>query len=329
MKIDDETLFYDLNSPLPATSDDILKLLSLSDNHTLNLLTLASRYRHRYFGNTVSLQLLKNGKSGHCTENCSYCAQSSISLAEINAYPLKSPEELAEGAGEAAEIKAERYCMALSGGRVSDSEIDSLCKSLETIKRRHRIKTCCSIGFITEKQARRLKEAGLDRINHNLNTSSAYYSRICTTHTHKDRIDNILRCKNAGLEICSGGIIGQGETASDRADFFWELREIQPDSIPVNFFIPVPGTPFASLKNDLTPMRCLKILSILRLVFPDGDLRLAGGREYHLRTLQPLAFHAVNSIFVRGYLTQGGEDENEALEMIRDAGFEAKAGGSE
>ena len=161
-------------------------------------------------------------------------------------------------------------------------------------------------------------------MNHNLNTSRNFYPNICTTHSFDDRLNNLELCKNVGLEICSGGIVGQGESKDDIINFMYSLKKIEPDSIPINFLMPIKGTPFEKKGTDLTPYYCLKVLILARFLFPDKDIRAAGGREYHLRSLQPLALYVINSIFVSGYLTTGGQSTEEALSMIQDVGFEYK-----
>ena len=198
-------------------------------------------------------------------------------------------------------------------------------EAIRTIKEEVGIEICCSLGFVNLEQARRLRAAGLDRVNHNLNTSARYYPSICTTHTYDDRVQNLTVCQEAGLEICSGGIVGQGESDEDIIDMLMALQQIGPKSLPINFLIPVDGTPFAQMKHKLTPMRCLKVLAVARLLHPKVELRVAGGREYHLRSLQPMALFLVNSIFVDGYLTEGGQGRDEAFRMIEDAGFEVVA----
>jgi biotin synthase len=179
------------------------------------------------------------------------------------------------------------------------------------------------LGLLTDDQARRLKTAGLDRVNHNLNTSRRYYGEICTTHTFQDRVDTIDRCRAAGLEICSGGIVGQGETDDDIIDMFMTLREIAPEAVPVNFLIPIPGTPLGGTVTRLNPRRCLKVLALARFLNPTSEVRAAGGWEYHMRSLKPLALYIVDSIFATGYLTTGGTSVGEIRKMIDDMGFEA------
>ncbi len=299
-----------------------LEVLSVSDEDSLELVAKVWRVRSHYHGKRVQVQVLSNAKSGLCSEDCHYCSQSCISTAEIPRYPLKQPGSLLNEAWEAHRLQAKRLCMGLSGRTLTDTEVETLCEVIHAIKTEVGIKTCCSLGFLTPEQARRLREAGLDRVNHNLNTSERYYPTICSTHTFADRVRNLQICRSAGLELCSGGIVGQGETDEDIVDLLLTLRQIGPDSIPINFLIPVPGTPFQNRETGLTPLRCLRILALARLLLPQKDIRVAGGREIHLRSLQPMALFLANSIFVNGYLTEDGQPQNEALRMVADLGFE-------
>lgn len=297
-------------------------ILNCPDKDLLSLIDAAYRVRNYYFSNIVHLQVLTNAKSGICQENCHYCSQSSISTAEVAQYPLMAKDELQKEAIRAKELRAKRFCMALSGRSPSDKEIDNLCEIIIAIKEKTRISLCCSIGLLKEDQAKRLKAAGLDRVNHNLNTSEAFYSRICSSHSYQDRMQTLTNCRAAGLEICSGGIFGMGETHEDVIDLLLALRKIEAVSIPLNFLIPVKGTPFEDRAGNLTPRQCLKMLCLARLLLPDREIRIAGGREYHLRSLQPLALYAANSIFVAGYLTTSGQPAEEAWQMVEDLGFE-------
>ena len=303
------------------------QVLACPDEDVLTLLQAAYRVRRRFCGNLVHVQVLSNAKSGLCPEDCHYCSQSSVAKAEIDRYPLKATQKLVDEARAAADANAKRYCMALSGRAVTDHEVDHLCQVIRQIKVERPISICCSLGFATDEQFRRLREAGLDRVNHNLNTSARYYEQICSTHTYQDRLANIHRCQQADLEVCSGGIVGQGETDEDIIDMLLALRQLDPKSVPLNFLIPIAGTPFEQRGDELTPRRCLKVLALARLLHPRVDLRVAGGREYHLRSLQPLALYAANSIFVAGYLTTEGQCADEACQMIADMGFELEVEG--
>jgi len=311
------------------TFEECVRVIEFPNEDILLLLNAAYDVRKKFVGNTVQVQLLKNIKSGKCSEDCHYCSQSSISQADIEKYPLKPLEEIYNNAKIAKENKAIRYCMAMSSVKYSDKTIDVLANSIKKIKEDIGIELCCSLGFLTPEQAIKLKKAGLDRVNHNLNTSKDYYPSICTTHKYEQRVANIKLCQDTGLEICSGGIIGQGESKEDIISMFLELKQINPNSIPLNFLIPVKGTPFENKSTGLNPLYCLKILCLARFMFPDKDIRAAGGREYHLRSLQPLALYAANSIFVSGYLTTDGQSIPEGLKMVEDMGFDIEIEGSD
>ncbi|MFH2046539.1 MAG: biotin synthase BioB [Pseudomonadota bacterium] len=300
------------------------KVLACPDIKMLALLDSAYTVRYHYFKNIVHIQLLTNAKSGLCKEDCHYCSQSKISEADIKKYPLMPKDKLVGEALKAAKLNAKRYCMALSGTGPSDNEIDALCDIIRTIKTNSNISLCCSTGFLSMEKAKKLKDAGLDRVNHNLNTSKRFHPMMCTTHSYEDRLNTIYTCRKAGLEVCSGGIVGQGETDEDIIDLLLTLREINAESIPINFLVPIKGTPFEDKTQNLTPQRCLKILCLARLLNPDKEIRAAGGREYHLRSLLPLALYAANSIFVAGYLTTSGQTAEEAKDMIDDLGFDSE-----
>ena len=309
------------------TYEQALAALQAPDDDFPFLFHAAWQVRHRFFGKRVQIQVLSNAKSGLCGEDCHYCSQSCVSQAEIASYPLKARERLLQEAREAGRLRARRFCMGLSGRTLADSEVEALCEAIRAIRTEVGIPLCCSLGFLTLEQARRLRAAGLGRVNHNLNTSERYYPFICTTHTFADRMRNLMICREAGLEICSGGILGQGERDEDIVDMLMALKAVGPASVPLNFLIPVEGTPFARIDHRLTPLRCLKVLAVARLLHPTADLRVAGGREYHLRSLQPMALFLVNSIFVNGYLTESGQPQDEALRMIHDLGFEIELEG--
>lgn len=309
-----------------ALDDEILTraechvVLKAPDEDLLALLHAAFTVRARYFGKTVRLQMLQNAKSGACQEDCHYCSQSAVSTAAIDRYNLLPQSQMIEGARRAAASKAQRYCIVISGRSPLDREIEEIAGAVRAIKGELPIQICCSLGLMNEAQAMRLKAAGVDRVNHNLNTSEAFHGSICTTHTFDDRLATIRNARAAGLEICSGGIVGMGEADDDLIDLAMALREVKPDSIPVNTLHPVTGTPLENC-DHLTPQRCLKVLCLFRFVHPRTEIRIAGGREHNLRSLQPLALYPADSVFVNGYLTTPGAPAPEVWGMIRDLGF--------
>lgn len=303
------------------SQEQALAILECPDEELLDLMAAAYRVRHKWFNNEVQLYFLMNAKSGLCPEDCSYCSQSKVSEAEIPRYNLLSREKLLDGARVAAERQARTYCIVISARGPNEREMQAVTSIVPEIKQRYNLKICACLGLLTSEQARQLKACGVDRVNHNLNTSDDYYEEICSTHTFDDRLGTLRAVRDAGLEMCSGGIIGLGERPSDIVDMAITLRDLGVHSIPVNFLNPIDGTPLAG-RSDLTPRHCLKVIAMFRLANPDREIRLAGGREMHLGSLQSLALYAANSIFVGDYLTTKGQPPEADYQMIRDLGFE-------
>jgi biotin synthase len=301
--------------------DDALEILSAPDQELFQLLAAAYRVRYRYFGNTVQLYFLMNAKSGLCPEDCHYCSQSKVADTPIPRYRILDQETLLAAAKVAAERQAKTYCLVLSGRGPSEREMLAVEKVVPEIKSQFGLKVCACLGLLTTQQAQRLKACGVDRVNHNLNTSESHYEKICTTHTYADRLATLEEVRAAGLELCSGGIIGMGEQQEDVVDMALTLRRLEVESIPLNFLNSIDGTPLQKTGN-LNPRQCLKTLCMFRLVNPSRELRIAGGRELHLRSLQPMGLLPANSIFVGDYLTTKGQAPDEDYRMIEDLGFE-------
>ena len=298
-----------------------LSILRSADEEMLDLLVASYRVRHFYFGRRVDLNFLINAKSGLCGEDCGYCSQSRTSTADIPRYDLVAPEEILEGARQAAQRKAKTYCTVLSGRSPTDQDLDVIVQVVPKIKKAHGLKICLSAGLLSLEQARRLKACGVDRINHNLNTSRRFYPSICTTHSYDDRLATLRAVRQAGLEICSGGIVGMGEEDVDVVELALQLGELQVEAVPVNFPLPIPGTALEGV-GQLNPRYCLKVLALFRLANPRCELRIAAGRELHLGPLQPLGLYPANSIFVGDYLTAKGQSPEEDYRMIEALGFE-------
>lgn len=303
------------------TAEDAQAILAAPDSELLDLMAAAYRVRRHYFGNGVQLYFLMNAKSGLCPEDCSYCSQSKVSEAEIPRYNLLNREKLLAGAAAAAERQAKTYCIVISARGPNEREIAAIEQIVPEIKQRYGLNICACLGLLTPDQADRLAACGVNRVNHNLNTSAEHYGEICSTHTYQDRLDTLQAVRSAGMELCSGGIIGMGEQPRDVVAMAIELRDLGVESIPVNFLNPIEGTPLAGTA-ELSPSYCLKVLAMFRLVNPSRELRIAGGRELRLRSLQPLGLYAANSIFVGDYLTTKGQMPEADYAMIRDLGFE-------
>lgn len=303
------------------TSDEALELLRTPDEDLLALLDAAFLVRREYFGLSVQLYFLMNAKSGLCPEDCNYCSQSKVSSAPVPKYNILQRDKLLAAAELAARRQAKTYCLVISARGPNEREMKAVEEIVPEIKAKYGLDICACLGLLTAEQARRLKACGVDRVNHNLNTSEEYYAKICSTHTHADRVRTLNHVRDAGLELCSGGIVGMGETQADVVSMAMQLRELRTESIPVNFLNSIDGTPLEKT-SDLTPQDCLRTLAMFRMVNPTSELRISGGRELHLRTLQPLGLYPANSVFVGDYLTTEGQPPEEDYRMIRDLGFE-------
>ncbi|WP_008315111.1 biotin synthase BioB [Leptolyngbya sp. PCC 6406] len=299
-------------------------VLAAADEEILAQLHAAYRVRRHYWGNRVRLHFLLNAQSGLCPEDCHYCSQSKISTAEIEKYPLMAQEKVLAAAERAHTLKAGTFCMVISGRSPSESTFSRVLETVRAVKAQYPMKICACLGLLDDDQTRRLAAAGVDRVNHNLNTAENYHGDICTTHRFQDRVDTVAAVKAAGLTTCSGGILGLGESPDDVIDLALSLRELQVTSVPVNFLIPIPGTPFRD-RNTLSPQQCLRMLCLFRFLLPSQEIRIAGGREVHLRSLQPLGLYAANSIFIGDYLTTPGQAAQTDFAMIQDAGFVLEA----
>jgi biotin synthase len=303
------------------TPEECRAVLYAPDEEVLALLSAAYSVRKTFCGNKVHIHVLMNAKSGLCPEDCNYCSQSRLSTADISKYAMVSQDRLLEAAGAAKEAKAKRFCIVTSGRGATWGEIEYLSEAVRSIRDEVGIKVCCCVGLLDEPKARALKDAGVDRLNHNLNTSEEFYSEICSTHTYQDRLDTLQAARSAGLNLCTGAIFGMGESDDDVIDTLMALRDLAPRSIPINFLIPIEGTPLQDV-HRLTPYQCLRILCLARFLNPRQEIRISGGREFHLRSLQAMALYPANSLFVEGYLTTPGQSREDAWQLIEDMGFE-------
>lgn len=301
--------------------ESAVAILKSSDDELLDLVAAAHRLRRKHFGKSVQLYFLVNAKSGLCPEDCGYCSQSKLSTAPIAKYRMLSTDQLLDGARVAAERGSKTYCIVISGRAPSEREMVAVEQVVPLVKEQFDMKICACLGLLSPALAARLKACGVDRVNHNLNTSREHYDEICSTHTYEDRLSTLQHVRAAGLELCSGGIIGLGESAEDLVSMAFELRELRVESIPLNFLHAIEGTPLEQ-SVGLTPQQCLRALCMMRFVNPSSELRIAGGREKHLRTLQPLGLYVANSIFVGDYLTTKGQAPEADYQMIADMGFE-------
>lgn len=287
----------------------------------MQLVTAASQVRRTHFGNTVKVNYLVNLKSGLCPEDCGYCSQRLGSQAEILRYSWLSSEETAQQAEAGLRTGASRVCLVASGRGPSDRDVERVASMVGSIRDHSpAAEVCACLGLLKDGQADRLAEAGVDAYNHNINTAESHHQNIVTTHTYTDRVRTVEQAKNAGLSPCSGLIVGMEETDEQLVEALFALREMGADSIPINFLMPFDGTPLAGTW-ELTPHRALTIVCLARLICPGREIRIAAGREIHLRSLQPLALEAANSLFLGDYLTSHGEAAAEDLRMLADHGF--------
>ncbi|MCY8094073.1 biotin synthase BioB [Bacillus haynesii] len=307
-----------------VTEKEALSILECPDDEVLLLMHAAFQIRKRYYGKKVKLNMIMNAKSGLCPENCGYCSQSSISKAPIDSYRMVDKTTLLEGAKRAHDLNIGTYCIVASGRGPSNREVNQVVDAVKEIKETYGLKVCACLGLLKPEQAERLKEAGVDRYNHNINTSKTNHSSITTSHTYDDRVNTVETAKKSGMSPCSGVIVGMKETKQDVVDMAKSLKALDADSIPVNFLHAIDGTPLEGV-NELNPLYCLKVLALFRFINPTKEIRISGGREVNLRSLQPLGLYAANSIFVGDYLTTAGQNETEDHKMLHDLGFEVES----
>lgn len=310
------------------TRDEARQVLSAPPEQLLALLGAAYRVRHATFARKVHIHVLENAKLGACPEDCGFCSQSSKFGSPGGEAPILDVEGLIAGARRAHAARAKRYCMVTATRGPSTRDLDVICAATERIKAEFDLEVCASLGLLTEAKAARLAAAGVDRFNHNLETSARHFDAIVSTHSFADRVATVQMARAAGMTVCSGGIVGLGESEDDLLDLAYTLRELQADSVPVNFLDPRPDTPLADYAR-IEPTYALRVLCLFRFLHPKADLRVAGGREVTLRSMQCMALYPANSIFTSGYLTTGGATPNHDHQMIADMGFELEYVGHE
>ena len=305
------------------TFNQALSLIEIKEREDLqSLFKAANRIREKFRGDRIDLCSIANAKSGNCSQDCAFCAQSSHHNTKGNTYPFVSVEEILGRAKHAFNSKAHRFCIVTSGCFVDEKELQEICRAVTLIKKNFpTLKMDASLGKLTREQARSLKDAGLDRYNHNIETVESLFGQICTTHPFKDRLETIRILKEVGIEVCCGGIIGLGENDRQRIEFAFYLKELDVDCIPINFLNPVEGTPLENNKIP-EPLELLKIISVFRLILPKKQIRICGGRQKNLGQYQSRIFFAgADAIIIGDYLTTKGSRPNEDLQMISDLGL--------
>lgn len=287
------------------------------------IVPLAKQLRERSFGNEISFCSIVNAKSGACVESCSFCAQSnSYKGAQAPVYPLMSAEKILEKAKEAEGFGATEFSIVTSGrGMTKQKELDTMVDAIKLIREQTDVETCASLGLMSRDDLLRLKEAGMIHYHHNIETARSYFPNIVQSHSWEEEVATVKNAKELGFEVCCGGIFGMGESVEQRVEFIFQLRDINPDSIPINFLNPRPGTPLAD-KHDLTPLDCLKIIAVLRLAMPDKELFVCGGREVNMGEWQDKMFDAgASGTMLGNYLTTQGRSPEQDLNLIRSQGL--------
>ncbi|MFA4967071.1 MAG: biotin synthase BioB [Candidatus Margulisiibacteriota bacterium] len=304
---------------------EALTIISVPDSELMVLLASVERIRRHFHGNKIKLCGIVNAKSGRCSENCSFCAQSAHHKTDCKVYPLLPEKELVEAARNAEkDMSATCFSFVTSGGTIhSDAEIETIGSALAAVAEKTNLNRCVSLGMLSLKQMNKLKQAGLKRLHHNLETAESYFDKMCTTHNYADRIKTIKLAREAGLEVCSGGIFGIGETVEQRIELAFALKTLNVQSVPINILNPVAGTPAALNYKPMAPFEVLKLIAAYRFILPTQDIGVFGGRERALGELQPLMFIAgANVTLIGDYLTTSGQAPEKDLKMIADLGLQ-------
>ncbi len=302
--------------------EDAINLINSNDILTLS--DCANNITKSYNGDFIDVEKLINAKSGRCPEDCSFCSQSSFYNTDITKYPLLEPEKIFLQAEKAKEEGANSFCIVCAYRSPPEKEFKQICKTIELIRNKIDIDVNASLGFLTKDMANTLKEIGIKRYNHNLETAESFFKKICTTHTYQDRITTAKIAKEAGLDLCSGGIIGMGESIEQRIELGFALEAIQPNEVPINILIGREGTPMFGF-NPITPEEVIKTIATFRFIMPKTIIKIAGGREVHLKHNDRITLKAgANGIITGGYLTTKGNNASEDFKMIKEIGLKSR-----
>jgi biotin synthase len=310
-------------SGVGITSDDASKLFDIPDEHIKELAVAANQITREFNGDKVDVEQLNNIKKNSCSEDCSFCGQSAFFDTGIESYQLPTAEEVVTRAQKAKDEGSESYCLVAAWREPSNTDFDKVCHIIEQVNDKVGISVECSLGFLTEQQAKKLKELHVKRYNHNLETAKSKFSEICTTHTYEDRIKTLQIARDAGLELCTGGIIGLGETRNQRLELVSELAAIYPEEVTINILVPVPGTPL-ELQTPIEQSEIVRMFAVIRFLLPESVIKISGGRETNLDDSgEELLQSGANGIITSGYLTMGGNEAEQDIKMIKKIGLEA------
>jgi biotin synthase len=303
------------------TFEEAERLLATDD--VMALADCANTITRTFNGDTVDVEALINAKSGRCPEDCSFCAQSSFYDTGITKYPLLPKEVLVENAKKAKEAGATSFCLVCAYRDPPEKDFQQICETITEIRSKVDMEVNVSLGFMTPVRARRLRKLGVKRYNHNLEAAESYFAKICKTHDFADRINTAKIVKQAGLELCSGGIIGMGESNRERLELAFSLASLHPDEVPINILMGREGTPMGGFQ-PIDPIEAIKTIAVWRFIMPKTILKIAGGREVHLKDEERLALKAgANGIITGGYLTTGGNAPSKDIAMIKEIGLKA------
>ncbi len=303
------------------TAEDAKKLLDTPEEDLKYLAKCANEITRDFNGDKVDVEQLNNIKKNACSEDCTFCGQSAFFDTGIESYQLPTPEEVVTKAQKAKEEGAESYCLVAAWREPSTTDFQKVCKIITEINDKVGISVECSLGFLTIQQATKLKELKVKRYNHNLETARSKFSEICTTHTYDDRLKTLAIAREAGLELCTGGIIGLGETRAQRLELILELSRLYPEEVTINILVPVPGTPL-ELQADLPNSEIVRMFSVIRFLLPESVIKISGGRETNLDDSgEELLQSGANGIITAGYLTMGGNEAEKDRKMIEKIGL--------
>ena len=301
---------------------DAKTLFQIKDNFLKNLSDAANEITRFYQGKKIDIEHLTNIKKYYCSEDCSFCSQSAFFNTKIDDYKLQPADEIVDQAKTAKNNGADSFCLVAAWREPSDDDFHTVCNIIKEINSKVGISLECSLGFLTIEQAKKLKLLNVKRYNHNLETSRTKFPEICTTHTFDDRINTLKIARQAGLELCTGGIIGIGETKKQREEFILEVAELNPEEVTINLLVPFPGTPL-EFQKQLELEEILRVFAVLRFLLPRSIIKISGGREVNLNDDgKELLLSGANGIISAGYLTLGGNSMNKDSKMIKEMDLE-------